>query len=120
MNIGDRIKQFIEGKNLTIGEFAEKIDMSYPNLFAYVNGTREPGAVVLRRLFEAGADLNWILMGKRLNTKYELEKRILELEKQMDEIKSLMIKYDVKSLVHLEKRLVTLKLIQEILNENKY
>lgn len=114
MTIGERIKEFIKGKNLSVGEFAKKIDMSYPNLFAYVNGSREPGAVVLKRLFEAGADLNWILMGKRLDSKLELEKRIQELEKQIQETKNLLTKYGIKTLVQLELKLSSLKQIQKI------
>lgn len=119
MSIGERIREFIEGKSISIGDFAKEIEMSYPNLFAYVNGTREPGAVVLKRLFEAGADLNWILMGKRLDTKLELEKRIMDLEKQIEEIKSLMKKYDIKSLKFLEHKLKSLDEIDKIINTKK-
>ncbi|MBK7500694.1 MAG: helix-turn-helix transcriptional regulator [Ignavibacteriales bacterium] len=81
MDIGERIRQFIDSQGMTSREFAKKIDMSYENLHAYLTNKRDPGAIVLSRLIEAGADVNWILTGTKFNANKELEQKVLSWEK---------------------------------------
>lgn len=112
MSIGARIKEFIDSKNLSIREFAESIEMTYENLYAYVSDKREPGAIVLKRLYDAGADLNYILMGERKNVHLEFQKKVMGIEK-------ILKKYDIKNLNDLEESLAQLSKIKKLLCDSE-
>ena len=102
MSIGKRIKELIDAKNMSVKEFAESIDMSYANLHAYISDKREPGSIVLKRLYEVGGDLNYIVMGERKNVIKEVESRLIKYEKllssykiyKIDELEVFLKKYN--------------------------
>lgn len=66
--IGDKLRDFGEGKFRSIKEFAEALEMSPPNLQQYLRGDREPGSPLLQKLFELGCDINWLLSDKKIAT----------------------------------------------------
>ena len=89
-SVGERIRDFALDKFASVSELARAIEMKPANLLAYVNGSREPGMVVLQRLARAGANINYILTGElstdpdiqqllvqnKIFTKEQLEKKI--------------------------------------------
>lgn len=47
----------------SVKEFAEAVKMAPPNLQKYMNDDREPGSGVLRKLYNLGCNINWLLTG---------------------------------------------------------
>ncbi len=81
--VGNRIRQFIAGKQMKIKDFAEQIGMSAATLqSSYLNGRSLPGAEILLRLEEMGCDTMWLLTGKTTD-EAKLRARITELESQI-------------------------------------
>ena len=117
MDITDRLNQFIKDKNLTIKEFAELIEMDYESFQPYTvtrntKGKRRPGIKTLEKLFKVGCDLNWLIVGKKIDVNSELEERIKIINK-------ILKKYDIQSLEDLEEKLKSIKYIENILNREK-
>lgn len=48
----------------SVKEFAEAVKMAPPNLQKYMNDDREPGSGVLRKLYNLGCNINWLLTGQ--------------------------------------------------------
>ncbi len=63
MSIGERLRTFAETGFRTITEFAYAIGSSPQNVYKYFKTDREPSAVVMKRLVEAGCNLNWLVAG---------------------------------------------------------
>lgn len=63
MSIGARLRTFAETGFKTITEFAYAIGSSPQNVYKYFKTDREPSAVVMKRLVEAGCNLNWLVAG---------------------------------------------------------
>jgi hypothetical protein len=63
MSIGERLRAFAETGFKTITEFAYAIGSSPQNVYKYFKTDREPSAVVMKRLVEAGCNLNWLVAG---------------------------------------------------------
>jgi transcriptional regulator with XRE-family HTH domain len=113
MTINERLKEFIENENLSIKEFAKKIDMSYESLQPYTinrKNNRKPGIITLQRLFKAGCDLNWLITGEKMDENSELEKKINAIVK-------IFKKYDIQSIEDLEKQLKSLRQIKFIIED---
>lgn len=108
MELSNRLKEFIESKNLTIKEFAEKINMSYESLQPYTNNRRNPGLSTLKKLYNEGCDLNWLITGEKVDLNSKLEKRINELQK-------ILKNYGIKSPKELELQLRILNQIKSII-----
>lgn len=72
--IGERIREFAEIKFKTLKNLGEAIGMSQQNLNTYVNGKATPGAKMLKKLSELGADISYILTG--ISTKEEISKKV--------------------------------------------
>lgn len=76
IEIGNRIREFAELKFKTIKALGEALGMSQQNLNAYVNGKATPGANMLKKLSELGADVTYILTG--ISTKDEIAKKVFQ------------------------------------------
>lgn len=76
IEIGKRIREFAELKFKTIKALGEALGMSQQNLNAYVNGKARPGANMLKKLSELGADVTYILTG--ISTKDEIAKKVFQ------------------------------------------
>lgn len=76
IEIGNRIREFAELKFKTIKALGEALGMSQQNLNAYVNGKATPGANMLKKLSELGADVTYILTG--ISTKDEIAKKLFQ------------------------------------------
>lgn len=76
IEIGNRIREFAELKFKTIKALGEALGMSQQNLNAYVNGKATPGANMLKKLSELGADITYILTG--VSTKDEVAKKVFK------------------------------------------
>lgn len=76
IEIGNRIREFAELKFKTIKALGEALGMSQQNLNAYVNGKATPGANMLKKLSELGADVTYILTG--ISTKEEIAKKVFQ------------------------------------------
>ncbi len=61
----DRIKQFIEFKNITAGELSVILDVQRSNISHILNGRNKPGAAFIEKLLIKFPDLNarWLLTG---------------------------------------------------------
>lgn len=77
--IGKRIKEFAEEKSWLQKDLAEKLGMIPQTLQNYTSGRNKVNSEVLKQLAELGADINYILTGKRLREKVK-EEVIGELE----------------------------------------
>ncbi len=62
----DRIKEYIEYKQITAGELAVKLDVQRSNISHILNGRNKPGAAFIEKLLIVFPDLNarWLLTGK--------------------------------------------------------
>ncbi len=76
IEIGNRLREFAELKFKTVKALGEALGMSQQNLGAYVNGKVSPGANMLKKLSELGADINYILTG--VSTKDEVAKKVFK------------------------------------------
>lgn len=76
IEIGNRIREFAELKFKTIKALGEALGMSQQNLNAYVNGKATPGANMLKKLSELGADITYILTG--VSIKDEVAKKVFK------------------------------------------
>lgn len=76
IEIGNRIREFAELKFKTIKALGKALGMSQQNLNAYVNGKATPGANMLKKLSELGADVTYILTG--ISTKDEIAKKVFQ------------------------------------------
>jgi SOS-response transcriptional repressor LexA len=63
--VGDRIREFAKSKFGTLKSLGEALGMMPQTIQQYVNGKAYPGAPVLKRLSELGADVTYILTGIR-------------------------------------------------------
>lgn len=63
MTSGQRMRLFGESVYSSIKEFAQAVKMAPPNLQKYMNDEREPGSGILRRLYDIGCNINWLLTG---------------------------------------------------------
>jgi transcriptional regulator with XRE-family HTH domain len=61
MKIGDKIRYFGESKFGNVTSLAFAMGMKPPSLHKYMNGEREPGAGILKKLLILGCDMNWLL-----------------------------------------------------------
>lgn len=84
MSIGERLKEFGLERFSTLKEFAEALDMSYPNLYHYLSDKHEPGTPILLKLSELGCDINWLLTGEG-NARGQPEKMNDEKIKKLEE-----------------------------------
>ncbi len=62
MSLGEKIKEFGLKKFGSLKAFAEAVDKSPPDLSQYLgpNARRDPGAPLLKKLYDLGCDLNWL------------------------------------------------------------
>ncbi|MDH7604725.1 MAG: S24 family peptidase [Melioribacter sp.] len=63
--VGERIREFAKIKYGTLKALGEALGMMPQTIQQYVNGKAYPGAEVLRKLSELGADITYILTGVR-------------------------------------------------------
>lgn len=61
MKIGEKIRYFGETKFGNVTGLASAMDMKPPSLHKYMNGEREPGYGILKKLLILGCDINWLL-----------------------------------------------------------
>lgn len=102
-----RLKSYIEDLGFTEKEFAEKVGMTYENLYAYTHDKRQPGSEVLLRFYKVGIDLNWLVGGKQIKENKELQ-----------EIKKIMRKYGIVDKKELNRKLQINRKINALINEN--
>jgi hypothetical protein len=63
--IGQRLKLFAKEKFGGVGDLAEALNLSQPNLSGtYINGRSIPGGELLAKLSSLGCDINWLLTGQ--------------------------------------------------------
>ena len=63
IQIGQRIKDFARFKYKTQRNLARVMGNPPQSLQMYIMGERKPGLIMLRRLYEAGCNLNWLVSG---------------------------------------------------------
>lgn len=83
MEIGEKLRVWGTAKFGNIKLFAEALEMQPPSLQAYLNGSREPGTGILRRLQKLGCDIGWLLSegdGKPPPREEGFEDRLKQLE----------------------------------------
>jgi transcriptional regulator with XRE-family HTH domain len=61
MTLGDKLRKFGVDRFGSVKLFAEALGMQPPSLQAYLRGTREPGAGILKRLKDLGCSIDWLL-----------------------------------------------------------
>ena len=71
----------------SLGEFAEALDMSLPNLSAYIHETRGPGSPFFKKMKKLGCDLDWLFTDEESNINDKPSKS--ELHQLRTEIKIL-------------------------------
>ena len=61
----DRIKQYMDYKNISAGELASLLDVQRSNISHILNGRNKPGAAFIEKLLLSFPDLNarWLLTG---------------------------------------------------------
>ncbi len=66
-NIGSRLQQYRQSKNLTGKQLADIIGISQGSLSELENGKRDPSGKVLSGIAEkTDIDLNWLITGKKI------------------------------------------------------
>lgn len=58
---GEKLKYLVNLKYSNFNRFASDVDVQLPNLYKYFNDEREPGLNFLRKLFELGFDVHWLI-----------------------------------------------------------
>jgi transcriptional regulator with XRE-family HTH domain len=93
MSLGSKIKAFGLKNFTSLGEFARALDMSLPNLSAYIHETRMPGSPFLAKMLALGCDLNWLFSDDKtndatpVNNALTYERRIKQLESEINRLK---------------------------------
>lgn len=59
--IGDKLKIFAKQNFGTIKKLAESVDKSPQNFGQYTSNNRLPGTQLLKKLYDVGCDINWLL-----------------------------------------------------------
>lgn len=62
--VGKRLKKFGDRRFATKRAFADALDMSYENLYQYLEDKAKPGTDFLKRLADLKCNINWLLTGK--------------------------------------------------------
>lgn len=95
MTIGEKLRLFGKQHFSNTTEFAKALSMTQPSLSLYINGHREPGTGILRRLQALGCDLNWLLRDEDQQeniaaepTVYYVTQQQLALEKEVKELRA--------------------------------
>lgn len=63
--IGVRLREFAEQHYTSMREFADALEVSSQVLMPYLSGKRKPGNKMKERLHDLGADVDYILTGRR-------------------------------------------------------
>lgn len=97
----DRIRKFIDYKNVTAADLADKLEVQRSNVSHVLNGRNKPGANFIERLLTEYPELNarWLLTGEgeMVTSKKEQVKTLFDA-KDMEQIKEeLLPVYHTKS-----------------------
>lgn len=98
MLLGEKIRYFGDQKFGSIKKYAEALDMKPPSLQKYLNGDREPGTGILKKLLNLGCDINWLLeespgMVKDKRESFGASDKDI-IRSQQEEIKQLKLKLE--------------------------
>lgn len=83
MNLGQRLKRFINRVYGSQKKFADVVGIATPVLSRYIQGTMLPGADYLSKFQEAGLSIDWVLDGKG-KMLYENSALVKELKESGD------------------------------------
>lgn len=70
MSLGSRLKLWTKEYCGSLSKLSQKSGIAYPQLSRYANDAAEPGTDILRKLYEMGCDINWLLTGQVSGHKY--------------------------------------------------
>lgn len=107
MNVGQRIKAYIDFKKKSITQVAKELEISQGGLNRVVRGENQPGPKILFPLAEAGVSIDWLLTGHgQMMRGASLEESVKEIEESK-----------VKEIQHYEKEITSLKEQLSLKNE---
>ncbi len=89
-SFGDRLKEFANTKYGSLKELAEAMDILPQALNRYVNDKVEPKANIVVKLMELGADIRWLLTGRKSDDVAREHKELL-LEMQGEHLTAIEI-----------------------------
>jgi transcriptional regulator with XRE-family HTH domain len=100
MKLGKKIRQFGEEKFASNVEFAKALKIKREQLYPYFQDRVIPGGEILRRLYDLGCDIHWLLADKKPpKTKNNSNVKVSELSAENKILKS-KIKQIEKILKH--------------------
>jgi hypothetical protein len=89
MKLGKKIRQFGEENFASNVEFAKALKIKREQLYPYFQNRVVPGGEILRRLYDLGCDIHWLLADKKPpKTKNNSNIKVSELSAENKALKS--------------------------------
>jgi len=100
MLLGEKIRFFGDQKFGSIKKYAEALDMKPSSLQKYLNGDREPGTGILKKMLNLGCDINWLLDEDSSLVKEKQEKYDGFDIKKAEDLKKQLAQLELNEIIH--------------------
>ena len=95
MKLGKKIRQFGEEKFASNVEFAKALKIKREQLYPYFQNRVVPGGEILKRLYDLGCDLHWLLADKKPpKTKTNSNLKVSQLSAENKALKSKIVQIE--------------------------